>query len=1101
MQYSDPLGLLTFRYPPGWWCDLAACRPGEVCLQGWNGKALLSVTLMPTPVPARAEVDAWLAAWHDRGLVGAQPVPWARDDVASTTGRDECGRIVDQTVLRGKRLDVLVWEAGSRTSGEPRLTPALQHLAATLQVPANDAPDDLTVPSPHAGGLTILQATEESDPERRVMLSRRAVNLARTRCMATFARHGQVEAGVVVSMADGLLNMGAGAFTYLHLRDAEWCLRQTLAAMDAGMGTVAASSGDHTLLSERLDLVYETQLLLGRKLGFEREPSTDPVLWAAERAYPLIAEAKRTYPASPSVAAVMAEYAVGDLLTALGNWQPDVLEDLAIALDEDILPEASTDECFPLMERLVNAARMGALSYGKYEDYSAAGELSSLAVAGRRMLPDVTAATPTMAAFLVSHATILRGLGDRNSIVRAHQLLDEVAALEPDSPALLFELSALLAKEHRGEEIPDRVPPTPDPTMSAGLLANQAIMLANQQKTDGARSYATAALAALQRPQQEVQEQPAHSADVTFTDASTVAYNRARRHHLDVRLIEAAHTTAAAFRLIGDTAPARAALAEAIRPALFSDPLSRLTAHVLADAALVWVNDQPMLAHRTSLAAAGVVEVRRLTSVGAASRLRYADSSFHQWVYANAVRMALHVSLDADACALADWSRGRVLLEAMARSPAAGHLDYVAAPAELPDEPVKRLRMLADHAIVEANRVWRRHGGQSPLSGLEVQELAALLGRHVLVVQPAGNALAVFLLDPAGPITVEKSPVDVAEIAAAVQAVAEDLGIHAVSRGGEAPLDAASDTGALRRLWEALISPVIDRIPVGAPLVVSPYPDVALLPWALLTSPGGDYLGDRNPLSATPSLAVLREVHCRLRQERTRHALLIGDPTLAPQHRATGLRQLDGALAEVKSLAMLLPPTVPSVVRLGAEATKAAYRQSAPAAQLIHVACHARLVEPAELSQLYLAAGDDGDDGTLTAAEVTDVHLEDAIVVLAACDTGQGRTSAEGVLGLGRAFLLAGARAVVLAMWKVSDVATAALIRHLYEALLARHPLDRALATAAQHTRTELAAGRLVDPNVGPLRDEVAYWAPFVVVGDGGATLANPPIEMEAGAS
>jgi tetratricopeptide (TPR) repeat protein len=109
------------------------------------------------------------------------------------------------------------------------------------------------------------------------------------------------------------------------------------------------------------------------------------------------------------------------------------------------------------------------------------------------------------------------------------------------------------------------------------------------------------------------------------------------------------------------------------------------------------------------------------------------------------------------------------------------------------------------------------------------------------------------------------------------------------------------------------------------------------------------------------------------------------------------------------------------------------------------------------------ALPEEAEDGILTAEDVAGLDLLDTeLVVLSACETGLGEIHAgEGVFGLRRAFVVAGAKTLVMSLWKVPDVATAFLMDRFYDNLLARG-LDRDLALReAQKTTREVTVGEL----------------------------------------
>jgi CHAT domain-containing protein len=110
------------------------------------------------------------------------------------------------------------------------------------------------------------------------------------------------------------------------------------------------------------------------------------------------------------------------------------------------------------------------------------------------------------------------------------------------------------------------------------------------------------------------------------------------------------------------------------------------------------------------------------------------------------------------------------------------------------------------------------------------------------------------------------------------------------------------------------------------------------------------------------------------------------------------------------------------------------------------------------------------DSGLLTAQEVMNLRLAADLVVLSACNTGRGRITGDGVLGLSRAFLAAGARSVIVTLWKIPDEPTAMLMHAFYEALNRGESPARALRQALLQLR---------DRYPSPFN-----WAAFVPVGD-----------------
>ncbi len=174
------------------------------------------------------------------------------------------------------------------------------------------------------------------------------------------------------------------------------------------------------------------------------------------------------------------------------------------------------------------------------------------------------------------------------------------------------------------------------------------------------------------------------------------------------------------------------------------------------------------------------------------------------------------------------------------------------------------------------------------------------------------------------------------------------------------------------------------------------------------------------------------------------------------------------------------------------------------------------------------SVSDEMEDGLLTAEDVAGIDLLNTeLVFLSACETGLGDVQVgEGVFGLRRAFVIAGARTLIMTLWKVSDLATAILVDHFYDRLLAGTPKGKALRQAQHDLRTvhlgklrprwlsepmreRLSAG---DANRRRKLDELAampddfrpfthpyYWAAFILQGDDGALRWRPRVPTTKG--
>jgi CHAT domain-containing protein len=144
--------------------------------------------------------------------------------------------------------------------------------------------------------------------------------------------------------------------------------------------------------------------------------------------------------------------------------------------------------------------------------------------------------------------------------------------------------------------------------------------------------------------------------------------------------------------------------------------------------------------------------------------------------------------------------------------------------------------------------------------------------------------------------------------------------------------------------------------------------------------------------------------------------------------------------------------------------------------RILHFATHGLLdAERPQFTGLALSlVGQTGADGFLRVDEVFNLRLGSPLVMLSACETGLGKERrGEGVIGLTRAFMYAGAPTVGVSLWSVGDKSTAELMPEFYRRLLAENDGAPAAMRASQ---LALIAGKRYS---APF-----YWSPFVIVGD-----------------
>jgi len=197
-----------------------------------------------------------------------------------------------------------------------------------------------------------------------------------------------------------------------------------------------------------------------------------------------------------------------------------------------------------------------------------------------------------------------------------------------------------------------------------------------------------------------------------------------------------------------------------------------------------------------------------------------------------------------------------------------------------------------------------------------------------------------------------------------------------------------------------------------------------------------------------------------------------GDPLYAGQY-----KKLEYSGEEVQSIAALFPEGSVDVY-LGEDANEESIKKEhlLPSYRYIHFATHGVVNEnnPGRSGLVLSQEYSNPEDGILSADEISGMKLNAELVVLSACQTGPGKMiRGEGMIGLSRSFMYAGAPAVVVSLWSVSDKSTNLLMTRFYENLII-HKLTK--ADALQQARNYMIKET---PYSHPF-----FWAPFVLTGD-----------------
>ena len=275
-------------------------------------------------------------------------------------------------------------------------------------------------------------------------------------------------------------------------------------------------------------------------------------------------------------------------------------------------------------------------------------------------------------------------------------------------------------------------------------------------------------------------------------------------------------------------------------------------------------------------------------------------------------------------------------------------------------------------------------------------------------------------------------------------------------------------TPTLNQLYNVLIAPFADRIQ-GRELLLVPEGAMFMVPFAALQDDSGKYLSETCKIRIIPSLTSLKLIYDSPADYHSQTgALIVGDPKVS---HVTRLVQLPAARLEAQEIADLLKVEP----LLGEQATKEEVLRRITNVCLIHIAAHG----DAERGEIACAPNPSSpqvprkEDYMLTMEDIAKVRIRAKLVVLSCCHSAKGEImKAEGVVGIGRAFIAAGARSVLVSLWRLNDESTKEFMTRFYGHLVR----DKVSASEALHQAMKW------------MRKFEQYdesdWAPFVLIGD-----------------
>ena len=353
------------------------------------------------------------------------------------------------------------------------------------------------------------------------------------------------------------------------------------------------------------------------------------------------------------------------------------------------------------------------------------------------------------------------------------------------------------------------------------------------------------------------------------------------------------------------------------------------------------------------------------------------------------------------------------------------------------------------------------------------------------------SELAIWVIKPTGEITMrrvdlkalqQKEKISLAEL---IKESRNQIGVRSDYNKGIIAVPQPNKTSikSLKKLHQVLIQPIADLLPKQPEekVIFIPQNQLFLVPFAALQDNNGKYPTEKHTISTAASIQVLDLLYQRKIARNDEkfvpatmtddQLLIVGNPTAPKVSLTKGDSckppSLPGAEKEAKNIAQMFK----TQALTGDAATETAIVQKMPQARIIHLAAmtYPDDCKTKDSPGVVALASSNQDDGWLRTSEIQNLNLKADLVVLSGCETALGHITGDGVIGLSRAFLAAGADSAIGSLWDIPDESTASLMTDFHASLSKNTDKAGALRQAMLETMKKY-------PNP---RD----WAGFTLVG------------------